>query len=362
MNRQPLPFIDLRGKTPVDLLRAYPDRGRDLIQASRRTWGVWSQTASWFALPLADRLSKRWLMRRKNPYLHEIETLSELLGQRGSYALNLCFEWGCTSGVWQTGATAALLRVLDWPFPGLGKYVVVALQSGKAGNFYNVTWPGMSGVFNAMAPGRFSAAINQAPMRKHGLTYPGDWIKNRILFRKQTGLPPSHLLRQVFEAADTYEEAKEMLRATPLAIPAIFTLAGTKKGEGCIIERLEDAAEVIVLADQPSVACANHFISRLQHVGKGWRAREIDSMGRYRAAHTISAQELNQPHFGWLKGPIANANTRLIMLADAAEARLLAQGYEGMRPVTNLFALGMRREQMKEETAPHVQTDMFEVV
>ena len=39
-------------------------------------------------------------------------------------------------------------------------------------------------VLTAMAPGRFCAAIHQAPMRRHGLTLPGDWLKNRLLFKK----------------------------------------------------------------------------------------------------------------------------------------------------------------------------------
>ncbi len=101
-----------------------------------------------------------------------------------------------------------LLRVLDWPFPALGKQVMVVLQKGKAGDFYNITWPGVSGVYTAMAPGRFAAALNQAPMRMHGLGYAGDWLKNRLMAGRETGLPPAHLLRQVFEQADSYETAK----------------------------------------------------------------------------------------------------------------------------------------------------------
>jgi hypothetical protein len=342
-----IPFVDLRGKTPIDLLRSYPDRARDLIRASRRSWGIWSELPSYLLLPVADRLSKRWLVKQNNPYRYEIETIAELLRGQGGYALNLCFEWGCTSGVWNTGETASLVRVLDWPFPGLGKYMVVALQSGKAGNFYNITWPGMVGVFSAMAPGRFSAAINQAPMREHKFGFVGDWLKNRLELRKPKGIPPAHLLRQVFENAKTYEEAKEMLRITPLAMPAIFALAGTKKGEGCIIERLEEVAEVIDLAGK-YIASANHFISPLQQVGKGWRPREIDSAGRYDYACTLAARELDAPHFGWLKSPAININTRLAMLADASEPRLMVQGFEGVMPVTAIFQLGITRVQEPE--------------
>jgi hypothetical protein len=59
-------------------------------------------------------------------------------------------------------------RLLDWGFPKLGENLVVAHQSGPAGDFHNITWPGIAGIYQAVARGRFAAAINQAPMRRHG--------------------------------------------------------------------------------------------------------------------------------------------------------------------------------------------------
>src|SRR5436305_8649679 len=44
--------------------------------------------------------------------------------------------------------------------------VEVALMSGAAGEFYNVTWPGFVGALTAMAPGRFAASVNQAPLKR----------------------------------------------------------------------------------------------------------------------------------------------------------------------------------------------------
>ena len=76
-------------------------------------------------------------------------------------------------------------------------------------------------------------------MRRHGLTWPGDWVKIRLMVKNELGLPPSLLLRQVFERAENYGEARDMLMKTTLAMPAIFVLTGTKPGQGCIIERLE---------------------------------------------------------------------------------------------------------------------------
>ena len=42
--------------------------------------------------------------------------------------------------------------------------------------------------------------------------------------------------------------------------------------------------------------------------------------------HAVST-ELD-PSFAWMKRPILNWNTRLAMIADAAEGRLVARGYE----------------------------------
>ncbi len=350
MLRQSIPFVDLRGKTPVDLLRSYPDKARNLIAAVRQMYGTASYVSSMVALPFGDIRSKRILKRNLNPYLHEIETMADIVGVPGIYALNICYEWGCTSGVYRSSEGVAMLRVLDWPFPKLGEHAMVVYQEGAAGGFYNVTWPGMAGVFNAMAPGRFSAAINQAPMRKHNLTYVGDWLKNRVVAGQGLGMPPSHLLRAVFENATSYDEAKSMLIKTPIAVPAIFTLAGTELGQGCVIERLETAAEVMEISAGLNLCTTNHFNSTFAGFGIGWRPREIDSAGRYRQAITFGGHDLEQPDFAWLQAPIINVNTRLAMVLDAASGRLMVQGYEGPVAVTNLFNLPMY-EYVSEQTS-----------
>ncbi len=79
MLKTPIPFVDLRGKTPIDLLRSYPDRAQALIKAARRTYGMVSYAASALALPFADKKSHAWLKRTCNPYLYEIESFAEIL-------------------------------------------------------------------------------------------------------------------------------------------------------------------------------------------------------------------------------------------------------------------------------------------
>ena len=140
-----------------------------------------------------------------------------------------------------------------------------------------------------MAPGRFAAAINQAPMRRHRLAYAGDWLRNRHCVFRSGGLPPAHLLRKTFEEAPDFQQAKAWLSHTPIALPVIYVLAGVEDGEGCVIERTEyDHAIRPIMADR--VCAANHFETRLHEVGQGWRARPIDSDGRARTARGVPRQ------------------------------------------------------------------------
>lgn len=216
---QTIPLIDLRSGSPVQLAELHKQKALNLINASRDSFGLASRLASHVAFPLGDYTSKRWLGRNQTPYAQEIIDIATQLGQPGVYTLNLCYEWGCTSGVFATEDSTRLLRVLDWPFPALGENMVVANQRGVAGDFYNITWPGIAGVYTAMAPGKFAAALNQAPMRRHLNGVVIDWIRNRIRINKQNALPPAHLLRQVFETATSYDDARRMLCETPVALP-----------------------------------------------------------------------------------------------------------------------------------------------
>jgi len=227
-----------------------------------------------------------------------------------------------------------LRRVMDWGFPRLGETMVVLRQAGAAGDFLSITWPGVSGVFQGVAPGRFAIAINQAPMRRHGAGFLGDWLANRIRVKPSRALPPAHLLRQVFERAPDYAAARAMLCETELAVPAIFVLAGPDAG--CIIERSEQAFGLREMAGGP-VSAANHFESALALDGAGWRARPIDSAGRRACADGLCDSHFAED-FGWFVPPIANANSRLAFEATAA-GRLTLMGTAGAKPVTQVFRL-----------------------
>jgi hypothetical protein len=328
-----IPYVDNRGGTPPDLLRGHINGAKALVHAATNTYGPLGRAASVAALPVGDRASRVWLERTRNPYSSEIRRIAEAVGLSGVYLLNVCFEWGCTSGVWAGDEGALMRRVLDWPFPALGEHVVVVHQSGSAGDFLNVTWPGVTGVYHASAPGRFAAAINQAPMREFGSGFVGDWFRSRLAVGFGDGLPPAHLLRQVFEIAPDYASAQLLLCRTKIAVPAIFILAGTSPEEGCIIERTERHFALRLMSGG-RVCATNHFEGRLDDHGKGWRARPIDSVGRLACANELDAEA---DDFTWFTPPIANPNSRLAMTACPATGALSVIGTDGESPVTEIF-------------------------
>jgi hypothetical protein len=328
-----IPLIDLRGRSPVDLAREHRDEAEAMVVAASNTFGGASRLASALVLPWGDRASRAWLARTNNPYAGEIDAIAAILGRAGAHTLNVCFEWGCTSGVWRNADGALLRRVLDWPFPTLGESVVVARQDGPAGEFFNMTWPGANGIFHATAPGRFAAAINQAPSRRHGAGYVGDWFLSRLAAGRATGLPAAHLLRHVFETAKDYGEAKRLLCETPLAVPAIFILCGLD--DGCVIERTEDDFAVREMA-AGRVCATNHFETRLDGSGADWRARPIDSLGRAACANALDGAG---EEFAWFRAPIANVNSRLVFTANPATGALALAGTAGEAQVTEIFRL-----------------------
>ena len=125
-----LPVIPLENGTPLSLLGRYPNKARALAAAAANIFGLPSRLAAALLAPSADRLSRRWLAAQDNPYLSEIDAMAQMLRLPGLHALNVCFEWGCTSGVWPSADGPVLRRVMDWGFPALGENLVVLRQQG----------------------------------------------------------------------------------------------------------------------------------------------------------------------------------------------------------------------------------------
>ena len=319
-----IPHIEIGTLGADALAEMGSDQFQSILRASRRHYGS-------VILLIGDFISRRWLASSQNPYEAEIASISSATGAPGVFLLNLSYEWSCTSSVTSDpcGIGSRMLRTLDWPLEGLGRNVVVAKMRGAAGVYENITWPGFTGVVTAMAPGRFSAAINQPPMRRWSASSLLDWVINRYHLSRNHNIPPVHLLRQIFDECNNYDEAKKVLIETPIAMPAFFTLSGTKPGENCIIEREENNSYI----REGSGSIANHWIA-----GEiPSRYRGFDSQGRYKLMEVYRDYTLDD--FSWVRPPILNLTTRIAVIANAGLGFLAVQGWEACGPATKIFYL-----------------------
>jgi len=320
-----IPTIDVRRDGPV----AHAKNRRHEMIALRDTCFSIVPGPLRRLTPVLDRLSSSWLARTPSPYVDEIAAISDLAAGAGIWFVNASYEWGCTARV-DAAPTPFLRRTLDWPFPGLGQHVEVALQDGGAGTYANVTWPGAVGVLTGVAPGRFAAAINQAPMfrRTRGLLlFPVDLMINAVeTFRESGRWPAAHLLRHVFDVCETFEAAVEILSTAPLAKPALFSLIGPAPGQACLIERTQ--ADVAVRHGDTTIANDWHPTGPSRDgywMPRGTYIRDPDDSERRREC--LEAQGPGQP-FDWVREPVLNGFTRLAVEASAATGEFRVVGFE----------------------------------
>jgi hypothetical protein len=327
-----IPIVDVRDGGP--LRHAVESRAR--ARALREEALAWFPRAMLLLTPALDRLARRWLTRSQAPYVAEIAAVAAALGFPGIWFLNNSYQWCCTALAREEGTAPWLVRTLDWPVDGLGRHVEVARMGGPAGEFFNVTWPGFVGVLTAMAPGRFAAAINQAPLRrrtKHPWLRPLDIAANAIeTWVCVRHMPPDHLLRLAFETCRTYAEARRLLETVPVARPVIFTLAGCARGDRCVIERTEEGH-----ATHDDTVAANDWRQR----AAAWEARVggnlilaatfDEAAANSRARRQALAQwdgRLPTPGFDWVAAPVLNPYTRVAVEMCPRTATLRVLGYE----------------------------------
>jgi hypothetical protein len=241
MNAPPpaIPLIDVRDGGPPRHAQERAAQARSLRDCCLRFF----PRAAAPLIPALDRLSRRALRRSRSPYVGEIAQIAAALDFSGVWLLNASYQWGCTGRADEQNGVPWLLRTLDWPFHGLGRYTELAHLRGEAGDFVSVTWPGYVGVLTAMAPGRFAAALNQAPMWRYTRNRwlrPFDYAVNALAAAASTGrMPPDQLLRRAFEISGDFAAARRLLETVPVARPVIYTLAGCAARERCVIERTE---------------------------------------------------------------------------------------------------------------------------
>lgn len=310
--------------------------GRARARALRDECVAWLPGGARAMLPLLDRLTRAWLRRSRSPYVDEARVIADGLGFPGIWFLNGCYQWGCTALAREEDGVPWLARTLDWPFPGLGRHLEIARMRGPAGDFDNVTWPGYVGALTASAPGRFAAAINQAPLwrrtRKPWLR-PLDLVLNALRTWRIRFIPPDHLLRQTFETCRSYDEAKQRLETTPIARPVIYTLVGCAHGERCVIERTEQG----FATRTQDTAAGNDWLASTP----SWEARvpsnvlmkrsyeeAADNSRTRREQIAAFPGRVSRGGFGWVQPPVLNAYTRLAVALCPALGALRAVGYE----------------------------------
>lgn len=282
-------------------------------------------------LPAADRLARRWLARSASPYLGELDGMAARTRVAGIYAINISYEYGCTTlaRADAPGRAPTLRRTLDWPFLGLGRAAIVARRAGPAGEFFDVTWPGAVGTLTAVAPGRFAAVINQAPLLRRTRAGPlrvVDYARNLAgTLLRERGMPPLHLLRHTFETATSFAEALHRLTTVEVARPVLFTLIGCGSDEMAIIERRERDATVHL----GSGSVANDW----RESQMGWEPRpcaladpRLDSLTR--CATIEEAAERSPAAFDWVLPPVRNWNTRLSVEMNPGEGWMRVLGFE----------------------------------
>jgi hypothetical protein len=328
-----IPLVDAREGGP--LRHAREDRERAL--------GLRDACVGWFPpgtralMPFFDGVARRWLMRSQSPYVEEIGAIAGALGFPGIWFLNGSYQWSCTALAREEGGAPWLARTLDWPFPGLGRFVELLRMRGPAGEFINVTWPGYVGALTALAPGRFAIVINQGPLRRRfcgKMTRLYDVVANAMTtLRHVRFIPPDQLLRQVFEQARDYGEARQILETTPVARPVIYTLAGCRPGERCVIERTESDFRTRIddhgaandwLESTPSwegrIGASKIFKLSFEEAAQQSRARR-EGLAHWRGS-------FERDSFGWIVPPVLNPYTRVAVEMCAARGILRAVGYE----------------------------------
>lgn len=334
-----IPLVDARGADHPSALAVaqLPEETAAILRNARRHYGG-------AGVAIGDALSRRWLARNATPLAAEVAAVASCIGQPGAHLLNLSFEWGCTCGVLDA-PNPTMLRILDWgSLSGLGETLGVIRQSGPAGDWLNIGWPGLAGAITALAPGRFAIAINQPPLpltrlgaaaRRRGFRTTGllaDWVASRPATWRSRALPPAHLLRIACDTAPEYAAALALLRDTPIATAVTFTIAGTRPGEGAVIERTRDRT---ALRTGPGLAAANHWAGLDLPGAARWRASEP----RLARMQGLLAGGFVPDGFAWLTPPLLNHGTRLAAVMRPAEGRLELVAHEGERRVSEPLSL-----------------------
>lgn len=190
----------------------------------------------------------------------------------GVFAANFSFEWaGCTTRAFDTAQGPVLVRTFDWYIKELQGKVIASTTTSEdqKGSCVQFGFLGLSGVVQAVVPGKFAIAINQAPVQRYvtklidsPFTRKIDTFISTSLAITRRGTPPLLLARKICDEARKnpsfgYNQALKMIETTGLTHSVIFTLVGVKEGQFEIVERSPTKAARIPKRKDGSVAANN---------------------------------------------------------------------------------------------------------
>lgn len=328
-----IPVVDIRNGGPLLHAQQSVRQARALRDACLNFF----PHAAMPILPALDWMARRWLTRSRSPYFAEVEQIAATLEFSGVWLLNASYQWGCTALAREQDGLPWLARTLDWPFTGIGRHVEVAQMRGAHGDFLSVTWPGYSGALTAMAPFRFAACVNQAPMWRR-TTHPClrlyDFAVNALkTWSSIDRMPADQLLRQAFELCEDYRAARRMLESTPVSRAVIYTLVGCAPGERCVIERTETD---FVTREEDTCAANDWVPGRVGWEGRIGTRRFLKSSFAEAAEQSRARREtlagwqgsLTGPDFGWVRQPVLNPYTRVAVAMSPVRGLLQVTGYD----------------------------------
>ena len=182
-------------------------------RAAARARGLRDTCVAWFPaparplVPLLDGVARRWLTRSQSPYVEEVRTIAATLGFPGIWFLNGSYQWSCTALGREEDGVPWLARTLDWPFPGLGRYVEIARMQGAGRRVLQRHLAGLCRRADRAGAGplrRLRSTRRRCAAGRHGrflrLVRSGRQRAVDARFA-QRSIPPDQLLRHVFEEA-----------------------------------------------------------------------------------------------------------------------------------------------------------------
>ncbi|XP_069167810.1 acid ceramidase isoform X2 [Procambarus clarkii] len=128
------------------------------------------------------------------------------------------------------------------------KPLTVQLNWKKNGTtlFRSLSFAGYVGVLTAVKEDKFTFSLDKRFALNGGFMGLLEWI----LFDDHEQSWVSFLTREVLEVASSYKEAQTKLMKTRLMAPVYFILGGAQPGEGCIITRDRDNADLVTLGSE----------------------------------------------------------------------------------------------------------------